>query len=60
MELKAVREIAPEHKAQLVNYLKITGMELGLLVNFAAYPNVDIVRMAGSKLKRVEPFGDGP
>ncbi len=45
MELKAVRELAPEHKAQLVNYLKATGLRLGLLVNFGSYPNVEIERM---------------
>jgi hypothetical protein len=26
VEIKAVREFAPEHKAQLLNYLKITGL----------------------------------
>ena len=30
LELKAVKEIAPEHKAQIINYLKITNMGLGL------------------------------
>jgi GxxExxY protein len=34
LELKAVKEIHPVHEAQLVNYLKATGMEVGLLINF--------------------------
>lgn len=34
IELKAVRALAPEHQAQLINYLKATGIEIGLLVNF--------------------------
>lgn len=34
VELKAVSRIAPEHKAQTINYLKATGIEIGLLVNF--------------------------
>lgn len=34
IELKAVRSLAPEHQAQLINYLKATGIEVGLLVNF--------------------------
>src|SRR5271165_3969144 len=38
VELKAAKEIAPEHKAQLINYLKATQMKLGLLVNFGSYP----------------------
>src|SRR5687768_416991 len=34
VELKVAREIAPEHRAQLHNYLKATGFSTGLLVNF--------------------------
>lgn len=34
IELKAAKSIAPEHQAQLINYLKATGIEVGLLVNF--------------------------
>ena len=34
VELKAVRAIAPEHQAQVINYLKATGIEVGLLINF--------------------------
>jgi len=34
VELKAVRGIAPEHQAQLINYLNATGIEVGLLINF--------------------------
>ncbi len=45
VELKAVKDLVPEHKAQLVNYLKATGLRLGLLVNFGSYPNVEIERM---------------
>ena len=40
IEIKAVKEIAPEHKAQVINYLKATGIKLALLVNFGAYPKV--------------------
>ena len=34
VELKAVRELAEEHEAQLLNYLKATNIEVGLLLNF--------------------------
>ena len=42
VEIKAVSALAPEHEAQLLNYLKITNMRLGLLVNFGHYPKVEI------------------
>ncbi len=34
VELKAVSELTDEHLAQVINYLKITGKNLALLVNF--------------------------
>ena len=34
VELKAMENIAPEHIAQVLNYLKATGKKLGLLINF--------------------------
>jgi len=34
LELKSVKELHPAHSAQLVNYLKATGLEIGLLINF--------------------------
>ena len=37
LEIKSVEEIAPVHKAQLMTYLKLSGLKLGLLLNF----NVD-------------------
>ena len=56
VELKSVKEIASEHKAQLLNYLKATGLELGLLVNFGAYPKVEIVRIANSNFRDFSAF----
>jgi GxxExxY protein len=40
VELKAVVEIAEIHKAQVISYLKATGLPLGLLINF----NVPILK----------------
>jgi len=46
VELKALRELAPEHRAQVLNYLMVTGLKLGLLVNFGSAPKARIERLA--------------
>ena len=35
VELKAVKNLLPEHEAQVVNYLKASDLQLGILVNFS-------------------------
>jgi len=45
VELKALKEIGDDHRAQLYNYLKATGMRLGLLVNFGHFPRATIERI---------------
>lgn len=40
VELKAAEGLAPEHDAQLLNYLKATDIEVGLLLNFGPEPRV--------------------
>jgi GxxExxY protein len=40
VELKAVKTLAPEHEAQLINYLKATRKRVGYLVNFGASPRL--------------------
>ena len=40
VELKAVRAIAPEHEAQLLNELKATRKRVGYLINFGAAPRL--------------------
>ncbi|GAH83335.1 unnamed protein product, partial [marine sediment metagenome] len=35
LEIKAVKELAPIHEAQLLSYLKATNCKVGLLLNFA-------------------------
>ena len=38
IEIKAVEKLCDEHKFQLINYLKATNMEVGLLLNFGKKP----------------------
>jgi GxxExxY protein len=45
VELKAVKELCDEHRAQVHNYLKATGHRLGLLINFGHYPKVEYERI---------------
>lgn len=40
LELKANENLCPEHEAQLLNYLKSTEIEIGLLLNFGERPQV--------------------
>jgi GxxExxY protein len=38
VEIKAAKTLLPEHEAQLLNYLKATPYEVGLLLNFGPKP----------------------
>lgn len=38
VELKAAENLCPEHECQLINYLKATELEVGLLLNFGKEP----------------------
>ena len=49
VELKAVENLAPIHNAQVMSYLKMTGHQLGLLINF----NVPILKQG---IKRIVLF----
>jgi len=40
LELKAVEYLMEEHELQLINYLKATNMEIGLLLNFGKKPEI--------------------
>ena len=40
VELKAIEKLAPIHETVLVNYLKATDLEVGLLLNFGPKPQV--------------------
>lgn len=49
LELKAVPNLTDEHRAQIINYLQATGMQLGLLINFGYYPKIQIERFLNSE-----------
>jgi GxxExxY protein len=54
IELKAVKILTNEHKAQIINYLKATKFKLGLLVNFGSYPKVEIQRIINKTTEKHE------
>ncbi len=45
LEIKAVSQLLGVHRAQVVNYLRATGLRLGLLVNFHSTPTLDYERI---------------
>ena len=53
VEIKAVKQLTDEHRAQVINYLKSTGKQLGLLVNFGHRPKIEHERFVNQLLSRV-------
>ena len=47
IELKTVEEMLPVHEAQLLTYLKLSGMKTGLLLNF----NVPVLKNGIKRMK---------
>lgn len=56
IEIKAVKKLGAEHKAQILNYLKATGLKLGLLVNFGNHPKTEIIRIANTRFRDFRAF----
>jgi GxxExxY protein len=50
VEIKAHKALLAEHQAQLINYLKATGIEVGLLINFGQ-PRLEFKRLYRSPVK---------
>lgn len=63
VELKAVEEVIPIHRAQLLSYLRLAGKSLGLLINFNVKILVDGVdRIVNNHVEspRSRPRNRGP
>jgi len=56
VELKAVERLAPVHKTQVITYLKLTGLPVGLLMNF----NVDFLKNGTRRIVRPDLYVRGP
>jgi len=57
LELKAVRTLDPSHEAQLLNYLRATEIEVGLLFNFGIKPEFKRLAYDNSR-KKVRQVGE--
>ena len=55
VELKASREVAPEHRAQVLNYLRATGLEVGLLANFGSASRATVERLVLQEARTADP-----
>jgi GxxExxY protein len=49
VEIKAVTDLHDVFRAQVHNYLKATGFELGLLINFGSHPKLQYERIVRTK-----------
>ena len=50
VEIKAIEFVTELHRAQLLSYLRVAGLKLGLLLNFHAFPLVKGVHRMVNKL----------
>ena len=50
LELKAMDDVTDVHRAQLLSYLRLSGLKLGLLINFHAFPVVKGIHRLVNKL----------
>ncbi len=49
VELKCIPKLTRREEAQMINYLKATNLEVGLLINFGSYPKLEWKRFVYSK-----------
>jgi len=49
VEIKAMDKLTMKEEGQLINYLKATGMKVGVLINFGHYPSLEWKRLVFTK-----------
>jgi GxxExxY protein len=49
VEIKAMDRLTLKEDGQLINYLKATGMKVGVLINFGHYPSLECKRLVFTK-----------
>ena len=54
LEIKAVSRLTGEHRAQILNYIHATGINVGLPVNFGHFPKIEHERFLSRRLS--DPF----
>lgn len=52
VEIKVLDKLSSREEAQILNYLKATGMKVGVLVNFGAHQNLEWKRLVFSQTKQ--------
>ncbi len=55
VELKAVRALDPTHRSQCLNYLRATGLETGLVINFGL-PRLEVQRVLWCTVDHFAPY----
>ncbi len=59
VEVKAAKNLSTEHEAQLLNYLKATKFEVGLLMNFGPKPAVKRLAFSSEPLPGLKAGASG-
>jgi len=56
VEIKAMDKLTSREEAQILNYLKATGMQVGILINFGAHNNLEWKRLVFSQNKQPRAY----
>ena len=57
VELKSIEKLQPVHSKQLLTYLRLTGLRLGLLINFGEFLLKDGFKRVANGLQEETPTG---